>query len=81
MKVDIDINPDYTMHKRLQNGISLSQEEMEILDEYEIDYRNVKSLNDLINKIQFIAEDVDDDILYNLLDTLAERNYYENTQK
>lgn len=81
MKVDIDINPDYTMHKRLQNGISLSQEEMEILDEYEIDYRNVKSLNDLINKIQFIADDVDDDILYNLLDTLAERNYYENTQK
>jgi hypothetical protein len=81
MNVDYDVNPEYTMHKKLSNGISLSQEEIEILDEYEIDYRNAKSLNDLINKIQFIADDVDDDILYNLLDVLAERNYYENTQK
>jgi hypothetical protein len=81
MNVDYDVNPEYTMHKKLSNGISLTQEEIEILDEYEIDYRNAKSLNDLINKIQFIADDVDDDILYNLLDVLAERNYYENTQK
>ena len=81
MNTDIDINPDYTMHKRLSNGISLSNEEIEILEEYEIDYRSVKSLNELVNKIQMIADDVDDDILYNLLDTLAERDYYENTHK
>ena len=35
-KLDVDINPDYTMMKKLKNGLYLSQEQIDILNNYNI---------------------------------------------
>lgn len=69
------------MMKTLPNGLQLSQEQMDILNEYSIDYINCKSLNELICKIEMVYDETDDDVLSNLLDILAERDYYENYNK
>lgn len=78
-KLDIEINPDYTMMKKIKNGLYLSQEQIDILEEYSIDYMSCKSLSDLI----FLVENsgIEDDVIINLLDVLAEIDYYENYKK
>lgn len=80
-KLDIEINPEYTMMKKLKNGLYLSQEQIDILNNYNIDYLSYNNLSDLILVITEIYEDTDDDVLSNLLDILEERNYYENFKK
>ena len=79
--IDIEIDPSYTMMKKLPTGLSLSQEQIDILDEYNIDYLSCKTLNELIYKVETIYDETDDDVLYNLLDVLSERDYYENYNK
>ena len=79
--IDIDINPEYTLLKTLPNGLSLSQEQMDILKEYNIDYLSCKSLSELIFKIETVYDEKRDDVLNNLLDILSERDYYENYDK
>lgn len=79
--IEVDINPSYTMMKTLPNGLMLSEEQMDILKEYNIDYLSCKSLNELIYKVEAIYDETDDDVLYNLLDVLSERDYYENYNK
>ena len=80
-KLDIEINPEYTMMKKLKKGLYLSQEQIDILNNYNIDYLSYNNLSDLILIITEIYEDTDDDVLSNLLDILEERNYYENFKK
>ncbi len=80
-KIDIDINPNYTMMKKLPNGLKLSQEQIDILDSYNINYKKCKSLNELIYKINIVYDNTNDDVLSNLLDVLSERDYYENYPK
>ena len=64
----------------------LTNREIEILDRNYIDYRSCSSLKDLMMKIQSILEDEDmdpddsDDLDY-VLETISERDYYENTRK
>lgn len=79
--IEVDINPDYTMMKTLPNGLMLSQEQIDILKEYNIDYMSCKSLNELIYKVESVYDETNDDILNNLLDVLSERDYYENYNK
>lgn len=79
--IEVDINPSYTMMKPLKNGLYLSQEQIDILEEYNIDYLGCKSLGELIYKIQMVCEETDDDVLNNLLDILGDRDYYENFNK
>ena len=79
--IDIEINPDYTMMKTLPNGLMLSEEQIDILKEYNIDYLSCKSLNELIYKIENVYDETNDDVLNNLLDILSERDYYENFNK
>ena len=69
------------MRKTLPNGLQLSQEQIDILNEYSIDYLSCKTLNELICKIEMVYDETDDDVLCNLLDILAERDYYENYNK
>lgn len=78
-KIDVEINPDYTMMKKINNELSLSQEQIDILEEFNIDYKNCNNLSSLI----FLVEDsgIEDDVILNLLDVLAERDYYENYKK
>ena len=76
--IDIQIDPEYTMHKKIKDNLFLSKEEMDILDRFNI---NMSSLSELIYELEIIEEDNDDDLLSNLLDVLSERNYYENYKK
>lgn len=77
--IDVEINPDYTMMKKIKNGLYLSQEQMDILEEYNIDYRKCNNLSELIFMVENTG--VDDDVILNLLDVLSERDYYENYKK
>lgn len=79
--LDVEINPDYTMMKRLDNGIYLSQEQIDILESFDIDYKSASNLSDLIRLVEEVYDDTLEDVLDNLLDDLQERNYYENYNK
>ena len=79
--IEVEINPDYTMMKAQPNGLMLSQEQIDIMKEYNIDYLSCKTLNELIYKIETIYDETEDDVLSNLLDVLSERDYYENYNK
>lgn len=78
---DIQIDLEYTMHKKIKDNLFLSKEEIDILDRFNIEYINMSSLSELIYELEIIEEDSDDDLLSNLLDVLSERNYYENYKK
>lgn len=79
--IDIEINPDYTMMKKVNGSLYLSEEQMEILRSYNIDYMKFSNLKDLIHELMEKIEESDDDVLENLLDILSERDYYENCNK
>lgn len=79
--IDIQIDPEYTMHKKIKDNLFLSKEEIDILDRFNIEYINMSSLSELIYELEIIEKDSDDDLLSNLLDVLSERNYYENYKK
>lgn len=79
--IDVEINPDYTMMKKVNDNLYLSEEQMEILKSYNIDYMKFSSLKDLIHELMEEIEENDDDVLENLLDVLSERDYYENYNK
>lgn len=80
-KLDVEINPDYTMMKKVNGSLYLSEEQMEILKSYNIDYMKFDNLKDLIHELMEEIEENDDDVLENLLDVLSERDYYENYNK
>ena len=77
-EIKVDINPDYTMMKKQENGLLFSQEQVDILEENNIDYKKCKSLSELIYLIEMYINDENQDVLNNLLDILQERNYYQN---
>ena len=79
--IDIEINPDYTMMKKVNGNLYLSEKQMEILKSYNIDYMKFSSLKDLIHELIEEIEENDDDVLENLIDVLSERDYYENYNK
>lgn len=79
--IDVEINPDYTMMKKVNGNLYLSEEQIEILKSYNIDYMKFSSLKDLIHELMEEIEENDDDVLENLLDVLSERDYYENYNK
>ncbi len=80
-KLDVEINPDYTMMKKVNGSLYLSEEQMEILKSYNIDYMKFNNLKDLIHELMEEIEENDDDVLENLLGVLSERDYYENYNK
>jgi len=79
---DIDIEKD--MLKDYGNEMLLTENYIEVLNRYNIDYKKYSSLNSLIYEIEeylnesYVA-DVDD--LEWLASELSERNYYQNTRK
>lgn len=72
---------EYTMAKKLSNGLYLSQEQMDILEKYNINYQSCHSLKELIYYVETCFEETNQTELDNLLDILAERDYYENFRK
>lgn len=77
---------DFNAHsfKKTAYGLMLTNEEIAILRYNQIDYQTAKSLKDLMIKIQEVFDDetMDSDDLDDLeyvLETISERDYYENT--
>lgn len=86
-KLDIDsltkdVYNDKSMIKMRGNGIYLSDNQIEVLKRYDIDYKKYISLNSLIFEIEEILnEEVDDSDLEEVSSRLSELNYYNNTNK
>ncbi len=78
---NFEVNPDYTMAKKINGHLYLSEEQLEILNKYGINFQKCRTINDLIFNIELsFPANVPDD-LENLLDILTERDYYENFDK
>ena len=77
-----EIYNDKNMLKMRGNGIYLSDNEVDILKRYNLNYKNYVSLSSLIFDIENILnEDSDIEDLEELSKRLCELNYYNNTNK
>ncbi len=77
-----DIYNDKSMIKMRGNGIYLSDNQIEVLEKYNIDYTNYASLSSLIFEIEEILnEETDIEDLEEVSQKLAEINYYNYTNK
>ncbi len=77
-----DVYNDKSMIKMRGNGIYLSDNQIEVLNRYDIDYKKYNSLSSLIFEIEEILnEEVDVDDLEDVSAKLSELNYYNNTEK
>lgn len=77
-----DVYNDKSMIKMRGNGIYLSDNQIEVLKRYDIDYKKYISLNSLIFEIEEILnEKVDASDLEEVSSRLSELNYYNNTNK
>lgn len=77
-----DVYNDNDIIKMRGNGIYLSNNQVEVLRKYNIDYEKYNSLNSLIFEIEEILnEETDLDDLEEISQKLSELNYYNNTNK
>ena len=77
-----EILNDKSMLKQRGNGIYLSDNDIEVLNKYNINYQCYASLNSLIFDIeQILNEDTDLNDLDEISRKLSELNYYNNTNK
>ena len=72
---------DKSFLKRRENGLMLSDNDIEILKRNDINYLEFSSLEALIFKIQESLEEIEDEELENLNMKLGEYNYYYYTNK
>ncbi len=79
--LDIEIDPSYTMRKKVNDkNLCLSQEQIEILKSFNIQYQNM-SLRNLILELDDLYNQTGDACIDNLLDVLSEQDYYQNYKK
>lgn len=77
-----DVYNDKTMLKMRGNGIYLSDNQIEVLKRYDIDYSKYSSLSSLIFEIEEILNnETDIEDLEEISQRLSELNYYNNTNK
>ncbi len=69
------------MHKKLNNGIFLSDYQIEVLNRYDIDVNTIGSISELIYLIDEVLESEDDSELDSISKEIIEFNYYTNTNK
>jgi len=68
--------------KTYKSGVMLTNYETQVLDKYNIDYRNVSSLKEIIYLVEEVLnEDSSLDDLENISLSISERDYYMNTNK
>lgn len=76
---------DFEPIKNIGNGIYLNSKQMEVLDRYEIDYKNCVNIHELIYKIEDLLNEeyngIDMEDLDWVSQSLSEFNYYHNTNK
>lgn len=74
---------DFTSGKlvNIGNGIFLTNREIEVLERYQVPYKNCHSLKEVIFNIEKVMEEMDitEDELDLISGTIAERDYYQNT--
>lgn len=81
-KLTSDIYDDKSMIKMRGNGIYLSDNQIEVLKRYDIDYKKYSSLNSLIFEIEEILNyETNARDLEEISFRLSELNYYNNTNK
>lgn len=74
-------NKEKKMHKVRENGIYLSDEQIEILNRYDINYQNCSSVMQLIYLIDEVMEEEIIEELDEIATFLEEHKYYYNTNK
>lgn len=81
--IDNIIDVDKVILKDRGNNIFLSDEHIEILNKYEINYESCFNVNELIFKIEDVLNDSYDELddLEYLSNLISEYNYYNNTNK
>lgn len=75
---DIDFNKNKLV--KVNEKIYLTNYQIEVLNKYEIDFKNL-NLSSIIFLGEEILEEDDYEDLDEVIRELAERNYYENTNK
>ncbi len=81
LKDDEIMGNEKSFLRRRENGLMLSDEDIQILKRNDINYLDYSSLESLIFKIEECLEEIDDDELENLNIKLGEYNYYNYTNK
>ena len=88
MDYDIDSlvsNLDFHSNKlnTVGNNLMLTNKEIEILDRYKINYLKCNSLKEILFEVEEILNDMDivDEELDYISQSIAERDYYQNTNK
>lgn len=81
--VDIsDLVSDKYLHKEIKKGLFLSDYQIEVLLQYDIDPYKCSGIEDLMFQIEDVLEDDDTlDDLENISREISEFNYYTNTNK
>lgn len=80
---DLLNNIDFESNRlvKVNNKLYLTNYQIEILNKYNIDYKSLGNLSSIIYVAEEILEEDDYDDLDEVIRELAERNYYENTNK
>lgn len=79
---DLIPNIENTRLKKRKNDIYLSDEFVEILNRYDIDYRKYNSISELIFDIEEVLNSgIESDELEEISMSIQEFNYYNNTNK
>ena len=76
---ELNLESDYL--KRRSNGLYLSDNQIEVLRKYDINYEKYTNLNSLIFEIEEILNEQELEDLEEVSSKLAELNYYNNTNK
>ena len=80
---DLLNNIDFESNRlvKINNKLYLTTYQIEILNKYNIDYNRLGNLSSIIYVAEEILEEDDYEDLDEIIRELAERNYYENTNK
>ena len=80
---DLLNNIDFESNRlvKINNKLYLTNYQIEILNKYYIDYKSLGNLSSIIYVAEEILEEDDYEDLDEIIRELAERNYYENTNK
>lgn len=80
---DLLNNIDFESNRlvKINNKLYLTNYQIEILNKYNIDYKSLGNLSSIIYVAEEILEEDDYEDLDEVIKELAERNYYENTNK
>lgn len=80
---DLLNNIDFESNRlvKINNKLYLTNYQIEILNKYNIDYKILGNLSSIIYVAEEILEEDDYEDLDEIIRELAERNYYENTNK